>query len=135
MNLFAWGDRSVVGVGVGFLARRFVGIGVAGGLGAVGQAGYLGVGFLCLGKEIVDVAGVLGHGVGDEGQGGREADSGALADFGAQDAFGAVQSRGSAGGVGSGLEIVTEDRVINGRVAKVAGYLRVRNGDAGQPRI
>src|SRR2546426_8559005 len=114
MNLFATSDRSVVGVG--FLAWGFVGVGVAGGLGAVGDAGDFGVGFLCLGQKVVDVAGVFRHGVGDEGEGGGEADSGALADFGAQDAFGAVQGGGRRGGVRGGLEVVAEDGVINCRV-------------------
>src|SRR6266545_581348 len=98
MTFLATGPKSVL---VGCLAGWFVGVRVAGGLGAVGEAGDLGVGFLCAGKEIVDVAGVFGNGVGDEGKRWGEPDSGAFADLGAQHALGAVQGGGRGGQVGS----------------------------------
>ncbi len=90
-----------------------------------------GIGGGGLREQFFDMSGVLGHGVGDELQGGRELDTRLLSHL----ATDHTRSRGQCCS-GRGLLIgISEDRVEDRRLTKIRRDPHIGDGDETQPRI
>src|SRR5690606_38659085 len=109
-------SRALV-LGAGFAGRLAVRVRLA----RVGRtrrgSGHLRVGLPGLANEALDVRCAVGHGVGDELQGGSELDAGLPPDLRAKQPLDALESRGRSGP----FALVAVHRVVDGRFPQVAG--------------